>query len=469
MGELAPRTALDLAAAIRRLEVSPLEVLDDCLAAVDTLDERVNAVVWRDDERVRAAAREAGDEVMRREVEELPPFHGVPIPIKDLTEVAGWPTSYGSWGTPDGLSAYSAPAVEALQVGGFVVAAKTATPAFGLITATEGARWGITRNPWDTDRTPGGSSGGAAAAVAAGMFPIAHATDGGGSIRIPASCCGLVGLKASRGRVLSAVTAWEGGAVNGVVSRDVADTAAVLDLIGGWDRGSWYNAPLPERPFAAEVGADPGRLRIGLLTEAPLGLPVDPACVAAARQTATALEAAGHVVVEAALPLPDWAMEAFVSVVNSGLADYEGVDWSRTEPHVQAARRDAAAIDSLTYVRSVHALQLDTRQVVEHWGPDWDVLITPTMTIEPPRAGAIIERSTEKPDAGNITVAKMAALTSRFNITGLPAISLPVGSTDSGVPVGVQLVGGPWGEARLLRVASQVEQALPWQGRRPAL
>ncbi|MCU1692047.1 MAG: Amidase [Frankiales bacterium] len=209
-------TALDVAAAVREKRVSPLEVLDLCLAEVDRTNPSVNAVVWRDDDAHRAAARQAGEAVVRGDA--LGPFHGVPVPVKDLTPVAGWPTTYGSWGASEGVSAQDELVVAGLRRAGFVLAGRTNTPEFGPITVAENSRYGATRNPWDLSRSPGGSSGGAAAAVAAGMFPIAHANDGGGSIRIPASSCGLVGLKPSRGRIPSTVTAWEGAAVEGAVT-----------------------------------------------------------------------------------------------------------------------------------------------------------------------------------------------------------------------------------------------------------
>ena len=264
-------SALTTAAAIRSKEVSPLEVLDACLARVDEVDDRVNAVIWRDDEQARAAAKRAGDAVTAGD--DLPPFHGVPIPIKDLTPVEGWPATYGSNGAPSGPAVESELVVKRLEHAGFLLAGRTNTPEFGPITVTENVRYGATRNPWDLDRSPGGSSGGAGAAVAAGMFPIAHGNDGGGSIRIPASCCGLVGLKPSRGRVPTLVTGWEGAAVEGVLTRTVADAATVLDALVGIDPLCWYNAPLPARPYAQELTEAPGRLRIGLVEQAPLGVP----------------------------------------------------------------------------------------------------------------------------------------------------------------------------------------------------
>ncbi len=195
------RTALTVAGEIRAKRISPTEVLEACLDAIDRRNPDLNAVIWRNDDEARAAARRAADEVAKMPAEELPPFHGVPIPIKDLTPVEGWPTTYGSAGASGEPAAESELVVEAFVRAGFVLTARTNTPEFGPITAAENLRYGITRNPWDVGHTPGGSSGGAASATAGGLFPVAHANDGGGSIRIPASCCGLVGLKVSRGRV----------------------------------------------------------------------------------------------------------------------------------------------------------------------------------------------------------------------------------------------------------------------------
>jgi amidase len=459
-------SALSVAAAIRAKEVSPVEVLDACLARVDAVNDRVNAVIWRDDDQARAAAREAADAVARGE--ELPPFHGVPIPIKDLTPVEGWPTTYGSRGAPEGASKESELVVLALQRAGFLPAGRTNTPEFGPITVAENLRYGATRNPWNLDHTPGGSSGGAGAAVAAGMFPIAHANDGGGSIRIPASCCGLVGLKPSRGRVPALITPWEGAAVEGVVTRTVADAAAVLDVISGRDPLCWFNAPDPSRPFAAEVGAAPGQLRIGLVEQPPLGLPVDPECLEAVRRTAAALENLGHSVEVVELQLPDDALVAFLNIVHSGLADYLDIDWSKTEPHIQASRAAAQGIDSLTYVGAVHTLQRFSRTLVARWGSEFDVLLTPTLSILPPKVG-VLEEVHADPENTSFTVFQMAIFNAFFNITGQPAISLPLEQSTTGLPIGVQLVGGPWQEDLLVRLARQLELAHPWAQRVPDL
>src|SRR5215471_5647254 len=300
MGPLGPSdSALELAAALRRRELSAVELLDACLAAVDQRNGELNAVIWRNDEEARAAAAEAD---RRLAAGGQAPFLGVPLPIKDLTPVAGWQVTYGSHGAPAGASDESELVVDFLVAAGFVLCARTNTPEFGLITAAENSRHGITRNPWDTSRSPGGSSGGAAAAVAAGMFPLAHANDGGGSIRIPASYCGLVGLKPSRGRVPRLAQSWLGAVVEGVLTRTVADCAAVLDTIAAVDPHAWYNAPAPERPFAEEATTPPGRLRIGLMAEAPLGIPTDPSVSAAARAAGAALQELGHDVNEVEVP-----------------------------------------------------------------------------------------------------------------------------------------------------------------------
>ncbi len=235
---------------------SPVEVLDACLAQVDKLNPALNAVIWRNDDEARAEAQALADAIgLASGVVDPGPFAGVPIPIKDLTPVESWPVTYGSFGAPEGTSEEGELVTELLRAAGFVLCGRTNTPEFGPLTVAENTRYGITRNPWDPARSPGGSSGGAAAVVASGMFPVAHASDGGGSIRIPASCCGLVGLKPSRARVPARAPGWFGMAVEGVVCRTVADAAAILDCISGPDLLSWENAPAPERPYAAEVGA----------------------------------------------------------------------------------------------------------------------------------------------------------------------------------------------------------------------
>ena len=325
---------------------------------------------------------------------------------------------------------------------------RTNTPEFGPLTVAENTRYGITRNPWDPTRSPGGSSGGAAAAVAAGMFPIAHATDGGGSIRIPASYCGLVGLKPSRGRVPRLAQGWLGGIVEGVVSRDVADSAAVLDAIARWDPLAWYNAPAPARAFAEEADTPPGQLRIGLMAQAPLGIPTAEECTAGARATAAALEALGHLVEEVEVPtISEQMIPSFIVLTQGGLADYDGIDWSAVEPHIAHQRRLSGEISAYDYVLAARTLELLSRREVARWGRDFDVLLTPTSAILPPLAGAILEAQHAAPDQPVPDVVASVSFTAFGNVTGLPAISLPLHATDEGLPVGIQLTGGPWQEA----------------------
>jgi len=468
MAALDPFTpALELAAALRSREVSAVELLDACLAAVDARNPELNAVTWRNDEQARADAAEAD----RRLAEgEDAPFLGVPMPIKDLTPVAGWPVTYGSHGAPEGPSEQSELVVDAFTEAGFVLCGRTNTPAFGVITAAENLRHGISRNPWDASRTPGGSSGGAAAAVAGGMFPIAHANDGGGSIRIPASYCGLVGLKPSRGRVPRLAQSWLGAVVEGVVALTVADSAAVLDAISHFDQLAWYNAPAPPRPFSEETQAPPGQLRIGLMAQAPLGIPTDAACVAAARAAAAALESLGHSVEEVEVPTVSAEMiPSFIVLTQAGLADYEGVDWSATEPHIAHQRQLAGETGAYDYVLAARTLELLSRQEVARWRRDFDVLLTPTSAILPPVAGATMEAQHATPDLPVGDVIASVSFTAFGNVTGLPAVSLPLHQTDEGIPVGVQLTGSPWDEATLIRLSAQLEQAMPWAARRPDL
>ena len=468
MSDLGPSsTASDLAAALRRREISSRELLDACLEAVEERNPALNAMALRNDDQARAAADEAD---RRLTAGEEAPFLGVPLPIKDLTPVAGWPVTFGSNGAPEGPSEESEMVVDAFVRAGFVLCGRTTTPEFGVITATETSRYGITRNPWDTLRTPGGSSGGAAAAVSSGMFPIAHANDGGGSIRIPASYCGLVGLKPSRGRVPRLSQSWLGAVVEGVVARSVQDAAVVLDVTSGPDPCSWYNAPAPERPFAAQLDAEPPSLRIGLMTLAPLGIPTDPACSEAATAAAELLEGLGHLVepVEVAT-ISEEMVPPFIALTQAGFADYDGVDWSRVEPHVAHGRAVAGETSSYDYALAAKALELLSRRELARWGRDFDVLLTPTSAVLPPLAGSVLEAQHAAPDMPVADVVASVSFTAFGNVTGLPAVSLPLHFTDSDLPVGVQLTGGPWQEATLISIAAAIERAAPWAERRPAL
>jgi amidase len=468
VSQLGPTTpALDLAAALRARELSALELLESCLAAVDARNPELNAIVWRDDEAARAAAR-AADARIAAGTEEA--FLGVPIPIKDLTPVAGWPVSFGSAGAPEGLGAESELVVESLAEAGFVLCGRTNTPEFGPITVAENSRYGNTRNPWDPSRASGGSSGGASAAVAGGMFPIAHANDGGGSIRIPAAYCGLVGLKSSRGRIPRRAQAWMGAVVEGVITRTVADAAVALDVTAGPDPLAWNNAIPPARPFGEELGAAPGPLRVGLMAEAPLGIPTDPACVAAARDAAALLEELGHSIEEVQVPtISAELVPAFAALASAGLADYDGVDWEKVEPHNRHAYKAATEETSAyEYVRAAQTLEPLSRREVALWGREFDVLLTPTSAILPPPSGSVLAAQHAAPESATFETVASVCFTAFGNLTGLPAISLPLFWTEEGLPVGAMLTGAPFDEATLIRLGAQLESARPWVERVPA-
>ncbi|WP_031479840.1 amidase [Streptomyces bicolor] len=465
--------ALELAAAIRRKEVSPVEVADRCLERMDELDPRLNAFCHRADDDVRKAASAAADAVVRAaSPDDLPPFHGVPLPVKDLVDVAGWPTTYGSAGAGQAPAVASDPVVQRLVDAGFVLLGKTTTSEFGTLPFTESEALGISRNPWDPERTPGGSSSGAGVAVAAGMAPIAHAEDGGGSIRVPASCNGLVGLKPTRGLVTNATVEVEGLATSGVLTRSVADSAAALDVLARHDPGAWWSPPTRHGSFATALESDPpAGLRIGALTDSPIdGIAVDPACAAAVDVALRALESAGHHIVDTRLPLPpaEELVAAFTTIWNIGGAGIELADPDGVEPHNRALREAARSIDSWAYAEGVRKTQHLSRRIVEAFVANFDLLITPTMACLPPPVGAWRAGTENNPLMALLNSYPMAVFTSVFNVTGQPAISLPLHHDDAtGLPVGVQIVAAPWREDLLLQVSRTLELAHPWVDRRP--
>ncbi|MGW1782693.1 amidase [Streptomyces sp. NPDC002143] len=455
-------SAVSLARAVRSRQLSPVELAEEYLRRVDRHDPQLNAFVWRNDEDVLRAAKEAERAVMAGD--ELPPFHGVPIPVKDLNSVAGQPNTYGSAGTSDAPSEETDLSVERLLDAGFLLMGRTNTPEMGPMSVTENRRYGVTHNPWDPRFSPGGSSGGAAAAVAAGLAPLAQASDGGGSIRMPSSACGLVGLKPSRGRVPMRVPAWEHSATDGAITRHVEDAAAVLDVMSTPDLLGWYHAPVPHRPFADEVGRDAGRLRIGLLLSAPTGVPVDEECVAAATSLARTLEGLGHEVTPVAPRFfSQEAAQAYIELVIPSalhLVPYERPELA--EPYLQELRALALTRNIAEYARGMALLHRESREVVAQWGRDFDVLLTPTMACTPPPVGTVVQEKNADPTGFRLTETQMISFTFFANLTGLPAISLPVHRTAAGLPVGAQLVGGPFDEAALIRLAASVEPLYAW-------
>lgn len=468
-------SAVELAAAIRRKEVSPVEVADCYLDRMDELDPRLNAFCHRADDDVRTAASAAADAVARApSTDGLPPFYGVPLPIKDLLDVAGWPTTHGSAGASRAPAVASDPVVQRFVGAGFVLLGKTTTSEFGAVPFTESEALGISRNPWDPGRTPGGSSSGAGAAVAAGMAPIAHGADGGASIRVPASCTGLVGLKPTRGLVTNVTVDVEGLATSGVLTRSVADSAAALDVLARHDPAAWWSPPTPPRSFSSALEVAPrSGLRIGVLSESPIdGICVDPACTAAVDSTLATLESLGHLVVDTLLPLPsaDELIAAFTTIWNVGGAGIALADPERIEPHNRALRDAARRIDSWTYTEGVRKTQQLSRRIVEGFLASFDLLITPTMACLPPPIGAWRAGADDGPLMPLLNSYPMAVFTSLFNVTGQPAISVPVHLDDAtGLPVGVQIVAAPWREDLLLQVSHTLELAHPWIDRRPAV
>lgn len=456
--ELAFTPALELAERVRTRDVSSAELVDLYLERIERIDPELNAYVTVDADGARAAAREPRDG----------PFAGVPISIKDLTETAGLRTTLSTRALADNVPTFDTATVRRIREAGFVVLGKTNTPEIGTIAMTESELNGACRNPWDLSRTPGGSSGGAAAATAAGLCPIAQASDGGGSIRIPASCCGLVGVKPSRGRVSPAP--WGSGSLglgtNGPLARTVRDAAALLDVMTGYEPGDFFVAPAPERSFLAEAELEPGRLRIGFTTQPPVDVPVDDACVTAVHDAGALLEELGHDVRETTPPWPDpEIVPHFIRVWQVGPAAM-GIDFELLEPINRALAEDAVATPSPDLTVSVYSLQAEMRRLIGYWS-EVDVIVTPTLALPPVPIGFTFEDTDGDPHAAFMRQFLFTPFTALFNVSGQPAMSLPLHWSDDGLPIGVQFVARPFAEAVLVRLAAQIEQARPWDGYRP--
>ena len=458
MSDLAFTPALELAERVRARDVSPVELVELYLERIDRFDDVLNAYVTVDADGALAAARGPRDG----------PFAGVPISIKDLTETAGLRTTLSTKALAENVPAFDTATVRRIRSAGFVILGKTNTPEFGTIGMTESELNGACRNPWDTSRTPGGSSGGAGAATAAALCPIAHASDGGGSIRIPASCCGLVGIKPSRGRVSPAP--WGSGSLglgsNGPLARTVRDAAALLDVMTGPETGDTFFAPAPERAFLAEAELEPGRLRVAFTVQPPVDVPVDETCAAAALDAAALLAELGHDVREATPPWNDVDLvEHFIRIWQVGPASM-GIDFELLEPINRALAEDAVATPSPDLTGSVYQLQAAARRIVAFWD-DVDVLVTPTLALQPVPIGWTYEGTDGDPHAAFLRQFQFTPFTAIFNVTGQPAMSLPLHRNEDGLPIGVQFVGRPFAEATLVRLAAQLERARPWIDYRP--
>jgi amidase len=446
--------ALGLAAQVRAGEVSARELTEAAIARIEATNPALNYLVTDCFEQ--ALATEPSDG----------PFTGVPMLVKDLNETAGVRTTFSSRAFADYVPTGDTAVVRRMKEAGFVVLGKSNTPEFGSTCVTESVLNGACRNPWDTARTPGGSSGGAAAAVAAGALPLAHGSDGGGSIRIPASCCGLFGIKPSRGRVSPAP--YVSGSLelsqSGPLSVTVRDAAAFLDVLAGYEPGDAHWAPPPQRPFLDEVDADPGRLRIAFTVDPPIPFPIDDAVAGVARDAAEALAALGHEIVEQTPPwVDDTLLSTFAKIWQVGPAMYPVQDQQLLEPLNRALVAAAHETSSVVFAQNVAALQRLARRIVAFWN-DVDVVLTPGLAKLPVPIGWVFEPEDpwEQFDRGG----EFTPFTPIVNVTGQPAAMVPFGVVD-GLPVGVQLIGRPADEATLFRLASQLEQAHPWAQRFP--
>jgi amidase len=463
------------AALVAHGEVTPTELLDAAIERIERSNPALNAVVMEWFDHARSVA--AGTELPRG------PFRGVPFLLKDLyADFAGQTLSNGNAALKAAgrLASSDSTLVARFKAAGLVIAGRTNSPELGSLPTTQPLAWGPTRNPWAPERTPGGSSGGAAVAVATGMVPFAHASDGGGSIRIPASCCGIVGLKPSQGRItVGPVRAEAGLGVELCVSRSVRDTAGLLDAVRGPGVGDTVIAPEPQRSYVEEVGADPGRLRIGFLDAHPRGDFLHEDCRSAVRAAASMLEGLGHIV-EPAWPscLADsalvhrfmalWATQMALAARGIGAtlgrevtaADMEPVNWALVE---QAQR-----LTAVDYAAAQAAGWTFRRALQQWWADGWDLLLTPTVA-EPPPLLSEFENDPALPTAPQRRAGRFAAFTPPFNMSGQPAISLPLYRNADGLPIGVQLAADYAREDILIRVASQLESAHPWSGAHPPI
>jgi amidase len=475
MNELARIDAVGLAELIRSGDLSPVELMDDTIERIERLDPDINAVIHPRFEKARTEA--AGD---------LPdgPFRGVPMLMKDLwPSQAGEPfhKGVGALRAADHRADVDANIVTAYRRAGFVFAGRTNTPEMGLAATTEPAAYGPTHNPWDLDRGPGGSSGGSAAAVAAGMLPAANASDGGGSIRIPAAMCGLVGLKPSRGRVSMGPHQDEwGNSVQHVVCHTMRDCAAILDATAYPFPGDGVIAPSPAAPFRSFVDADPRPLRIGILDRSIRdGIPIDPEVADAVRATADLLQNLGHDMIDdAPAALDDQeliasygalaaanvaaTLETFAGWLGRELTpdDVEPATWILAE-----RGRRLGAVD--TVLAAGQAMRFRHR-MADWWAGSADLLLAPTCLRAAPLLGE--SAGTDESPFANVHVTlAYSTLTSPFNTTGQPAISLPLARTESGLPIGIQLIAAYGREDLLLQIAGQLERAVAWADDRAAI
>lgn len=462
--ELAFQPARRLAELIRCGELTPNELVEGYLDRIEHLDGKLNSFITVDADGARRAAAAATERARRGEP--MGSFDGVPISIKDNTAVAGLRWTSGSAVFADRVAEADDEVVRRLRGAGFVILGKTNMPEFGTSSMTDPMAFGSAHNPWDTGRTPGGSSGGAAAALAAALCPVSHGNDGGGSVRIPAALCGVVGLKPSRGRVTAAPQVPNLFSTEGVLGRDVADAAAVLDVIAGPAVGDPWWAPPPQATFAeaAAAGVDP--MRIALCTTAFIdGIETGFEQRASAHRVAELLAGAGHHVEEASPPWDPTLLDQAILYAATEIAlRLEGTDTSKLEPFTSLLLAAGAGAEAETVLRSTDRLLTGCRSTIA-WFAQYDALLTPTVARPAPPVGALASLS--DPTEMLAVVGGLAAFTGVWNFTGQPAITLPTELDGDGMPLAVQLVGRPAGEERLLALATQLESVLGWSKRSP--
>ncbi|PWI41684.1 amidase [Streptomyces sp. ICBB 8177] len=476
MAEPHDLTAREQAEAIRTGTLSPVELTDHYLDRIERLGETVGAFITVTPEVARKQAADAEAEALaaRREGRELPPLHGVPVPVKDLNLVAGVRCTLGSAAYADHVPDVDDHVVTLLRQAGTVMLGKTNTPEFGLPCYTENRLAPPARTPWDLERSAGGSSGGAGAAVASGLAPLAHGSDGGGSIRIPASVCGLFGLKPSRGRVSSGPVQHDvsGLSTSGPIARTVADAAALLDVLAAPVPGAPYAAPSlpPGETFASYAAREPGTLRVVGLPDPPVpGAPLHPDCRAAYDDAAGLLRELGHQVEELQLPVDDGIRNAFTAVweVMSTVHPVAPEQEEALMPVTRYLRAGGAKVSGPGFASALYTFRALGQLVADALLSTYDVILTPTLAQPPALVGGL--RDDSDPAAEFEAIARFTPYTPLYNATGQPAVSVPLHWTADGLPIGV-MFGGRYGdEATLLSLSAQLEAARPWAGRRPEI
>jgi amidase len=459
--DLALLPASDLRRLIDAGDVSAQEVAAACVARIKAVDPLVQSFVTLvDEERVMAAADEAQKQIKQRVAS---PLVGIPYALKDLTETVGVRTTFGSRLRKNYVPNEDAAVARRLREAGGLLLGKTNTPEFGNRATTAFGLFPPTHNPWDLSKTAGGSSGGSAAAVAACLCPFAEGSDGGGSIRIPSSCCGVVGIKPSRGRVSNAPNSSPRGGLitHGPIARTVADAAMMLDVMAGSEPGDPFVAPEQTPSLLSFTQQDPRTLKIGLLLKSDK--PIDGEVVAAVQETAKALASLGHQVEEADVNITGLGSLFRIMVEAESAANEVDDPASFSDPYSTWCYEKGSKLTAKAYIKATEEMFRRSREIIIQ-SNKWDCLLTPTVTLKPQPLDkflAVTERVAED-DLAYIP------FTYPFNISGQPGISLPLGWSNEGLPIGVQFVGQPYAESLIIALAAQLERAVPWYSHYPA-